>query len=607
MATEVTYSEVQCYVETYNSYQTKRTALLNLSVQTNRYITFNYKQILFSKKDVYVQVNPVGNEREAVSGKGVPQIIETSDGYVYLDYFTYSNNRIGYTEKGLPGSNIRYATFIPNASKVISSTQVILPFRYSSDRTALIGYTNSTQRHAQFILQEKSERNIFVQKFRELKLKSIRTIESILKHSDRRIYVETLNRISNRIVNLTIGTSDYRYAFAQNYSKATLNTTQIIETLTGFNSEITAFLLTSPTFSERYAYIQRLPDSTRYATFTLGLSSDRTGTYLTNQLKLLHDTYIVQCHPYYSERFGVTKGYQHFTERISLYGTGEYYKVRKVYAKSPDILPISKYQDKATFGFVSTPSIDNIHSDSGAIAKVTENKDILKVVGLSQSDKSHVSTVDSFSGSAISDSVERKIKILTYGKFIANIGVKYTDKRYTYTLGGYRWEEILGITSGYIVEVSESTGIVTPYNYTDRYSFATPYNYTDRTAITTPYNYTDRDVVLEYILYDNSERDAITIGKSSDALVQDADGNVYELYVNNNELRYKPTDKDYSPTYVKDEDDNTYKIILDEDNELGIVREDADMSEPPVVKDSEGNEYELYVENNTLKFRPKNN
>jgi hypothetical protein len=532
---------------------------------------------------------------------------------VYKDYFTYDNNRFAYTEKALPGQNDRWITFIPNAGIIVSTTQVILPFIVSSDRNIFIGNTPITQRYVSFPISESTERGVFVNRTNCVNLSSPITELPIGKSTERSIYFETLDKISSRYATFVFGTESDRTLIAQFYQYRELNSPKVYQPLSGFFSDRTIVTKSQATYTDRYALAQLNPDSIRYIKLCVGINDERAATYLTNQLKLLHDVLIEQCHPYYSERYAVTKGYINSSERFAYGKVGDWYSVIRTYSQNPKINLISTQQSTNIFRITST-NIDSItingEQSLSGLSKLQRTIDVTDITGISDSPNINISAISS-TGQPISDSIEKKQKTLTIGKFIANVGIRHSVLRYAFTIGGSRWEERGIFTSGYIIESNERNSLVTPYNYTDRGIFTSGYiiEADERDGIISVYetNTDERTALLSSYETNTDERNVITLGKSADVLVQDSDGNVYLVYVDseNNELAIKLIDESYSPSYVKDDSTNdTYKVVLDDEQNITIeLVNDVEVDSNPIVKDEDGNEYELYVEDNELNYR----
>ena len=355
--------------------------------------------------------------------------------YTYLDYFTHNNSRFAYTEKGLPGQNDRYAIFIPNIGVIVSSPKVILPFMYSDDKVVYVGNQLLTQRPALYTTTSPTERKAELKILNNVHyVSSTITIQPLHYHTHRKCYIEQNYNYTKRFGQFTLQFQSETTCYVHSYNMSLITTPIIISSISNIYGEVVGFTHTYNPLSERLALLQRNPDTLRYAIYLYTTSSTRYSTYQTSQLKLLHDTTLIQCHPYYSDRVGVVRGFQWCDERNSYYKVGDVrYVLKPAYSTSPKLSLISKNQLEKVFKFYTETNSEIFVVNGHALAKEYYNIYLQGISGLTTHNSILISAVEAINGVAITDGIERKRKILAIGKFIANACIRYKSDRYAIT------------------------------------------------------------------------------------------------------------------------------------------------------------------------------
>jgi len=348
--------------------------------------------------------------------------------YIYLDYKTEQSSTIGFTPAGLPGSNERFAFLVPNAQTIISTTQIILPVTYWDGRYALIGSSITSQRFAIITIQEQTSRNAFIQTYKEAKLSSPITLLTIKAVDDKWCYVEILDKYSQRSGYYIASDNSSRYAIYQIYQQGILTSPLVNMSISGVITERYVHCHSISPVSERLCYLQRNPDSIRFATFNYGIGVERLATYYTDKYVLLHDTKLCQCIPYKTERFGFTQGYQYYTELNAICKQGDRYIVKKP-TLSGKFQVISYKQDKTQFKLYSDNKVE-VYSDAIGLSQYSDNPVLYELAGTSDKPNIVIRAVETIGGSALSDKVEKKEKVLCYGKFIASVFIQESSDRF---------------------------------------------------------------------------------------------------------------------------------------------------------------------------------
>jgi hypothetical protein len=109
----------------------------------------------------------------------------------------------------------RFCTYVPGIQVITKTTKVILPFKYVSDRSILIETDPISMRNITFTLEVPDERFAWMQCLGDSRISSLVVHLSVSRASDRFIYFELLDKVSQRQIQICLEVVDDRLVSLQ--------------------------------------------------------------------------------------------------------------------------------------------------------------------------------------------------------------------------------------------------------------------------------------------------------------------------------------------------------------------------------------------------------
>jgi hypothetical protein len=350
MSIEVTYNNRKIIVQKVPYYISIRRCIVPVNNYTQRYVFSNSFRKIKSERKIFFEFTPKIVERKI---------------YFEKPFYKVSSSRICFTPKGINPSNERKIYFLVNNQKLTYTFKCYLTFRYSNDKKVFIQTNDKiSQRKCCFTTIVSDYRKCLVQRFTHLNVYSLNSVIQITKNSERKIFIETLDKISQRKCILNVLRYDYRYCYIQLNKGKPIYTFKTQLQLSDYTERKIAYSVNVPHSERKCILEQKTKFDERKIIVPFSLYNERKVLVQPINDKDLYEFKTLFAKLKITERKCITKGYLIKDERKCFIPSTEYskyYRKQKLYSFKYE--NIGSTNNKISTTHLTIPNHSVIHSE----------------------------------------------------------------------------------------------------------------------------------------------------------------------------------------------------------------------------------------------------